>query len=100
MHTFNRRLMEIAAGARDETEIPKLMQGKHMLMDMLREADSVAFVRFASVYKEFREAEDFEKFIVGELAKEGSAKLDEDDEDEIQPDLLKPKKRKRPHAKR
>jgi hypothetical protein len=37
MHTFNRRLMEIAAGARDETEIPKLMQGKHMLMDMLRE---------------------------------------------------------------
>jgi TRAP transporter TAXI family solute receptor len=37
MHTFNRRLMDIAAGASDETDIPKLMHSKHLLMDMLRE---------------------------------------------------------------
>jgi TRAP transporter TAXI family solute receptor len=37
MHTFNRRLMEIAAGARDEMDAGKLMASKHHLMDMLRE---------------------------------------------------------------
>ncbi len=37
MHTFNKRLMEIAAGARDEVDASKLMASKHHLMDMLRE---------------------------------------------------------------
>jgi len=37
MHIFNRRLMEIASGARDESEVDKLLQCKHGLMDMLEE---------------------------------------------------------------
>ena len=37
MHTFNRRLMEIAAGARRESAIDPLLQRKHQLMDMLEE---------------------------------------------------------------
>ncbi len=39
----------------------------HLVMEGLRGLDTVAFVRFASVYKNFREAKDFEEF-VGELA--------------------------------
>lgn len=38
-----------------------------LVMEGLRQLDSVAFVRFASVYRNFREARDFEDF-VGELA--------------------------------
>jgi len=37
-----------------------------MVMDTLSEIDQVAYVRFASVYRNFREARDFEKF-VGDL---------------------------------
>ena len=37
-----------------------------MVMDTLFEIDQVAYVRFASVYRNFREARDFEKF-VGDL---------------------------------
>lgn len=33
-----------------------------MVMDGLRELDSVAYIRFASVYKDFTEARDFEEF--------------------------------------
>ena len=31
-------------------------------MDGLKGLDSVAYIRFASVYKDFREARDFEEF--------------------------------------
>ncbi|QCI80132.1 transcriptional repressor NrdR [Hankyongella ginsenosidimutans] len=37
-----------------------------MVMEALEQLDPVAYVRFASVYKDFREARDFEKF-VGQL---------------------------------
>ena len=39
-----------------------------MVMDALRTLDTVAYIRFASVYKDFREARDFEEFVgtVGE----------------------------------
>ena len=37
------------------------------VMNELRDVDDVAYVRFASVYKNFREAKDFEAF-VGELS--------------------------------
>jgi len=37
-----------------------------LVMEGLANLDSVAYVRFASVYREFREAKDFEEFI-GEL---------------------------------
>ena len=34
-----------------------------MVMDRLRELDPVAYVRFASVYRNFREVKDFEQFV-------------------------------------
>ena len=45
-----------------ETEIPSEMIGG-MVMDALSNLDSVAYVRFASVYRNFREAKDFEAFV-------------------------------------
>ena len=36
-----------------------------MVMDTLSEIDQVAYVRFASVYRNIREARDFEKFVGG-----------------------------------
>jgi transcriptional repressor NrdR len=44
----------------------------HLVMEGLRGLDAVAYVRFASVYRNFREAKDFEAF-VGELAGEAAA---------------------------
>ena len=43
-----------------------------MVMDGLKALDSVAYIRFASVYKDFREAKDFEDFAgaVSEAGKE------------------------------
>lgn len=41
-----------------------------LVMDALARLDSVAYVRFASVYRNFREAKDFENF-VGELGDDG-----------------------------
>ncbi len=41
----------------------------HLVMEVLRRLDDVAYVRFASVYKEFREAKDFE-ILLGELTGE------------------------------
>jgi transcriptional repressor NrdR len=49
-----------------ESEVSSEQIG-HLVMEGLRGLDTVAFVRFASVYKNFREAKDFEEF-VGELA--------------------------------
>ena len=45
-----------------ETEIPSSVIGE-MVMDALGNVDQVAYVRFASVYKNFREAKDFENFV-------------------------------------
>ena len=45
-----------------ETEIPAHQVGE-VVMEALRSLDSVAYVRFASVYRNFREAKDFEDFI-------------------------------------
>jgi transcriptional repressor NrdR len=47
-----------------ETEIPASTVGE-VVMEALRSLDSVAYVRFASVYRNFREAKDFEDFIGG-----------------------------------
>jgi transcriptional repressor NrdR len=44
-----------------ETEIESSRIGE-MVMDALQQLDSVAYIRFASVYKDFREAKDFEEF--------------------------------------
>lgn len=45
-----------------ESEIPTKAIGE-MVMENLRELDMVAYVRFASVYRNFREAKDFETFV-------------------------------------
>ena len=45
-----------------ENEIPTATIGK-FIMDGLSNLDQVAYVRFASVYKNFKEAKDFEQFI-------------------------------------
>lgn len=34
-----------------------------MVLEALKDLDSVSYIRFASVYKEFKDAEDFKKFI-------------------------------------
>ncbi len=51
-----------------ESEIPTSVVGE-MVMDALSGLDKVAYVRFASVYRNFREAKDFEDF-VGKLGGE------------------------------
>lgn len=44
-----------------ETEVPSELIGE-LVMDALQNIDKVAYVRFASVYKNFREIKDFEGF--------------------------------------
>jgi transcriptional repressor NrdR len=51
-----------------EPEVPSNVIGK-TVMDALAGLDQVAYVRFASVYRNFREAKDFEEF-VGQLGGE------------------------------
>ena len=52
-----------------ESEIRSETVGE-LVMEALSNLDSVAYVRFASVYKNFREARDFEDF-VGQIGGEG-----------------------------
>jgi len=49
-----------------ETEIPTKVIGE-LVMDALKELDRVAYLRFASVYKDFQETDDFRKFIDNNL---------------------------------
>ena len=44
-----------------ESEVPSARIGE-MVMEGLRQLDSVAYIRFASVYRDFSEARDFEEF--------------------------------------
>jgi transcriptional repressor NrdR len=54
-----------------ESELPSTRIGE-MVMEGLKALDTVAYIRFASVYKDFREARDFEDFAgaVSEAARE------------------------------
>ena len=45
-----------------ETEIPSQVIGE-MVMKALKSLDEVAYVRYASVYRDFRETSDFAKFL-------------------------------------
>jgi len=45
-----------------EAEVQTEQIGK-LIMEGLKNMDTVAYVRYASVYKDFREAQDFEKFV-------------------------------------
>ena len=51
-----------------------------LVMEALKGLDDVAYVRFASVYKNFREAKDFEA-LLGELAGTDADNHAEDDDD-------------------
>ena len=44
-----------------DSEVPSTRIGE-LVMDGLRQLDSVAYIRFASVYRDFGEARDFEEF--------------------------------------
>ena len=44
-----------------ESEVPSSRIGE-LVMEGLRQIDSVAYIRFASVYRDFSEARDFEEF--------------------------------------
>ena len=57
VNSIQRRLESLG-----ENEVPSKIIGE-MVMDILADLDSVAYVRFASVYKNFREARDFEDFV-------------------------------------
>ena len=57
VNAINRRLENSG-----ETEIKTSLIGEY-IMEALSNLDQVAYVRFASVYKNFREAKDFEDFL-------------------------------------
>ncbi len=59
-----------------ETEIPSAVVGE-MAMKALKNLDEVAYVRFASVYRDFRETQDFARF----LGEEGLSEDPEEPED-------------------
>jgi transcriptional repressor NrdR len=48
--------------ASGETDVKSHAIGE-LVMETLKEVDEVAYVRFASVYRDFREARDFENFL-------------------------------------
>ena len=54
-----------------ETEVPSTVVGE-LAMKSLKALDEVAYVRFASVYRDFRETQDFARFLGEEgLSEEG-----------------------------
>ena len=61
--------------SRGETEIESSVVGE-LVMKALKELDDVAYVRYASVYQDFRQTEDFAKF----LNKEGFGEEGADDQ--------------------
>lgn len=58
-----------------ETELPSSVVGE-MVMKQLKALDDVAYVRYASVYRDFRETSDFARF----LGEEGLSEGAEDDD--------------------
>lgn len=64
-HSIQRRLESSG-----ETEIPSRVIGEYV-MEALSKLDHIAYIRFASVYKDFREVKDFEDFVetIDRLAK-------------------------------
>src|ERR1700749_3779456 len=54
-----------------ETELPSSAVGE-LVMKQLKALDDVAYVRYASVYRDFRETQDFAKFLGEEGLAEGN----------------------------
>ena len=73
------RIDQLVSGIQRQVEtagdaaVPSSRIGE-MVMDGLRQIDSVAYIRFASVYRDFSEAKDFEEFAstVQEAARDGA----------------------------
>ena len=65
-----------------DSEIDGAIIGE-MVMEGLQALDPVAYIRFASVYRDFREARDFETFVGGlmPLRATGRSRLDDDDQE-------------------
>ncbi len=63
--------------SRGESDVRSETIGK-LVMEGLRVLDDVAYVRFASVYKNFREAKDFEE-LLGELSGDEEPELEKRD---------------------
>jgi transcriptional repressor NrdR len=60
-----------------ETELPSSVVGE-MVMKALKSLDEVAYVRYASVYRDFRQTEDFARFLSEEgLSDEGTLEADD-----------------------
>jgi len=57
-----------------QTEVNSDQVGE-LVMDALSQLDQVAYIRYASVYRNFREAQDFENFV---------GTMNSDDEDEVE----------------
>jgi hypothetical protein len=57
-----------------DTDVPSKIIGE-IVMETLARIDTVAYVRFASVYKNFQAADDFDRF-VSELRPQGLARSD------------------------
>ena len=54
-----------------ETELPSSTIGE-LVMKQLKQLDDVAYVRYASVYRDFRETQDFARFLGAEGLNEGA----------------------------
>ena len=52
--------------ATGDSEIPSKLIGE-LVMNALAQIDNVAYIRYASVYRNFREASDFGKFVENEI---------------------------------
>ncbi len=61
--------------ASGESEIPSATIG-NLIMAALKRLDPVAYVRYASVYKDFQDAKDFQEFLDGQMSFD-------DDQDEL-----------------
>jgi len=71
-----------------ESEISSEMIGERV-MESLKQLDDVAYVRFASVYRNFREAKDFE-MLLGELELRPGESVTLDDSEPPKSRLLRP----------
>ena len=69
-----------------------------LVMEALKGLDDVAYVRFASVYKNFREAKDFEA-LLGELAADGRTSISRATTPRAGPNPARPRPRPKTSAK-
>jgi transcriptional repressor NrdR len=67
--------IEAALYSLGQSEVPSRVIGE-MVMERLREADPVAFVRFASVYRSFADLETLKREVDGMLARGSTGRTD------------------------